>query len=166
MLITCDDRVRLQCGFSLGGWQSQITLWVFFGVMVESDYIVGFLWDDDRVRLHCGFSLGYSVCCLPPPHLLLTAWFVCTFKVSKLLFTQLQKEIKVLSCNCKCKEQGGVVAQLVERQPRDPMDSMTRGLNPVRSTRKICECFSESICCADSLCITKTLHTGKNKKTG
>ena len=36
---------------------------------------------------------------------------------------------------------GDVVAQLVERQPRDPMDSLTRGSNPVRSTRKICEIF-------------------------
>ena len=45
---------------------------------------------------------------------------------------------------------GNVVAQLVERQPRDPMDSMTRGSNPVRSTTTICESFSESKCGADS----------------
>ena len=36
-----------------------------------------------------------------------------------------------------------VVAQLVERRPRDPMDSMIRGSNPVRSTRNICGSFSE-----------------------
>ena len=30
------------------------------------------------------------------------------------------------------------VAQWVERRPRDPMDSMIRGSNSVRSTRKIC----------------------------
>ena len=30
-----------------------------------------------------------------------------------------------------------MVAQLVERLPRDPMDAMGRGSNPVRSTRKI-----------------------------
>ena len=30
---------------------------------------------------------------------------------------------------------GDMVAQWVERRPRDPMDSMTRGSNPVRSTR-------------------------------
>ena len=45
---------------------------------------------------------------------------------------------------------GDVVAQLVERRHRDPMDSMTRGSNPVRSTINICERFSESKCCADS----------------
>ena len=37
-----------------------------------------------------------------------------------------------------------MVAQLVERRPQDQMDSKTRGSNPVRSTRKICETFSES----------------------
>ena len=36
---------------------------------------------------------------------------------------------------------GDVVAQLVERRPRDPMDSMIRGSNPVRSSRKNCESF-------------------------
>ena len=36
---------------------------------------------------------------------------------------------------------GDVVAQLAERRPRDPVDSMTRGSNPVRSTRTICEFF-------------------------
>ena len=39
---------------------------------------------------------------------------------------------------------GDVVAQLVEHRPRDPMDSKTRGSNPVWSTSKICESFSES----------------------
>ena len=33
-------------------------------------------------------------------------------------------------------EPGDVVAQLVERRPRDPMDAMDRGSNPVRSTIK------------------------------
>ena len=51
---------------------------------------------------------------------------------------------------------GGVVAQWVERRPRDPMDSMTRGSNPVRSTRKICESFSELKCCADLLSVCPT----------
>ena len=32
-------------------------------------------------------------------------------------------------------------AQWVERRPQDPMDSMTRGLNPVRYTRKNWEVF-------------------------
>ena len=41
---------------------------------------------------------------------------------------------------------GDVVAQLVERRPRNPMDSMTRGSNPVWSIRTICESFSESKC--------------------
>ena len=37
------------------------------------------------------------------------------------------------------------VAQLVERRPRDPIKWLTRGSNPVRSTRTICErFFSES----------------------
>ena len=31
-----------------------------------------------------------------------------------------------------------VLAQWVEPRPRDPMDSMTRGSNQIRSTRKIC----------------------------
>ena len=44
-----------------------------------------------------------------------------------------------------------VVAQLVERRPQDPMDAMNRGSNPVRSTRTICDSFSKSKCCADSL---------------
>ena len=39
---------------------------------------------------------------------------------------------------------GDVVAQLVECWPRDPMDSMIRGSNSVRSTRKMCESYSES----------------------
>ena len=39
---------------------------------------------------------------------------------------------------------GDVVAQLVERRPPDPMDFMTGGSNPVRSTIQICESFSES----------------------
>ena len=39
------------------------------------------------------------------------------------------------------------VAQLVERQPRDPIDSMTRGSNPVRSTRTICKSFSVKMLC-------------------
>ena len=39
---------------------------------------------------------------------------------------------------------GDMVAQLVEHRPQDSMDSMTRGSNPVRSTRTICESFSES----------------------
>ena len=30
---------------------------------------------------------------------------------------------------------------MVQRRPPDPMDSMTRGSNPVRSTRHICESF-------------------------
>ena len=47
---------------------------------------------------------------------------------------------------------GDGVAQLVERRPQDPMDSITRGSNPVRSTRKICEFFSQK-CCADSLSV-------------
>ena len=51
---------------------------------------------------------------------------------------------------------GDVVAQLVERLPRDPMDSMTRGSNPVRSIRNICESCSESKCCADSLSVCYT----------
>ena len=46
---------------------------------------------------------------------------------------------------------GDGVAQLVERWPRDPMNSMTRGSKPVKSTRTISESFSESKCCADSL---------------
>ena len=40
-----------------------------------------------------------------------------------------------------------VVAQLVERRPRDPMDSMTRGSNPIRSTRQICEFFGVKMLC-------------------
>ena len=36
---------------------------------------------------------------------------------------------------------GGGVAQLVEHRPRDPMDSMTRGSKPVRSTRRKKEFF-------------------------
>ena len=37
---------------------------------------------------------------------------------------------------------GDVVAQLVQRRPRNPVDSMTRGSNSMRITRKICESFS------------------------
>ena len=45
-------------------------------------------------------------------------------------------------------ESGDVVAQLVERWPRDPMDSMVRGSNPVRSTSKNCEFFwVKMLCC-------------------
>ena len=56
-------------------------------------------------------------------------------------------------------EQGDVVAQLVERRPRDPMgDSMTRGSNPVRSTQTISESFSESKWCTDSLSVCPTPH--------
>ena len=51
---------------------------------------------------------------------------------------------------------GDVVTQWVERRPRDPMDSMTRGSNPVRSTRKVCKSFSESKCCASSLSVCPT----------
>ena len=51
---------------------------------------------------------------------------------------------------------GDGVAQLVERQPQDPMDSMIRGTNPVRSTRKICESFSELKCCAYLLLVCPT----------
>ena len=40
-----------------------------------------------------------------------------------------------------------------ERRPRDPMNSMTRDSNAVRSTRQICKCFSESKYCADSLSV-------------
>ena len=36
---------------------------------------------------------------------------------------------------------GDGVSQWVERRPQDPMDSMTRGSNPVRNTRKMCEFF-------------------------
>ena len=61
-----------------------------------------------------------------------------------------------------------VVSQLVERRPRDPMDSMTRGSNPVRSTIKHCESFSESKCCTDSLSVCPTpvwISTHKNVRT-
>ena len=52
---------------------------------------------------------------------------------------------------------GDVVAQLVE--PRDPMDSTTRGSNPVRRTRNICEFSSKSKCCADSsVCPTPCVY--------
>ena len=34
-----------------------------------------------------------------------------------------------------------IIAQLVERRPQDPMYSMTRGSNPVRSTRKFVTVF-------------------------
>ena len=54
-------------------------------------------------------------------------------KLQGLLHSMLKKD--PISCHL----QGDVVAQWVERRPRDPMDSMTRGSNPVRSTRKICE---------------------------
>ena len=54
------------------------------------------------------------------------------------------------------KRHGDIVAQLVERRPRDTMESMTRGSNPVRSTHKMCESFSESKCCADSLSVCPT----------
>ena len=46
-----------------------------------------------------------------------------------------------------------------------PMDSMATGSNPVRSTRTICESFSESKCCADSLSVCPTpvcIPTHKN----
>ena len=48
---------------------------------------------------------------------------------------------KVMTLNRQARD---VVAQLVERRPRDPMGAMDRGSNPVRSARKICESFSES----------------------
>ena len=56
------------------------------------------------------------------------------------------------------------MAQLVERQPRDPVDSVTRRSNPVRSTRTSCESFSEKKCCADSsVCLTPVcIHMHKN----
>ena len=41
----------------------------------------------------------------------------------------------------------GVVAQWVERRPRDAMDSMTSGSNPVWSTRHNYESFSLSTYC-------------------
>ena len=39
------------------------------------------------------------------------------------------------------KRDSGGVNQLVERRPQDRMDSMTRGSNPILSTRKSCEFF-------------------------
>ena len=46
------------------------------------------------------------------------------------------------------------VDQLLERRPQDPMDSMTRGSNPVRSTRKkLVRVFPSQKCCADSLSV-------------
>ena len=45
------------------------------------------------------------------------------------------------------------VTQLVKHRTQDPK---TRGSNPVRSTRKICQSFSESKCCADSLLVCPT----------
>ena len=54
----------------------------------------------------------------------------------------------------------GDVLRVGDVEARDPMDSMTRGSNPVLSTRKICKSFSESKCCADlSVCPTKRSHT-------
>ena len=60
-----------------------------------------------------------------------------------------------------------MVAQVVEHRHRDPMDSMTRGSNPVRRTRTICESFSDSKCCADSsVCPTPVcIRTHKNGVT-
>ena len=56
---------------------------------------------------------------------------------------------------------GDLVAQLVERRPWDPTNSITRGLNPVRSTRKICKSLSES----DSLSVCPTpVYTRTHKK--
>ena len=55
--------------------------------------------------------------------------------------------------------------KLVEHRPQDPMDSRTRGSNPVRSTNKIYESFSESKCCAGSLLVCPTpvcIHTHKH----
>ena len=43
--------------------------------------------------------------------------------------------------------EGDVVAQWVECRPRDPMDPSTRGSNPVRSTRNICEFFRVKMFC-------------------
>ena len=37
---------------------------------------------------------------------------------------------------------GDVVAQLVERRPQDPMDSMTRGSNPIRTQEKHLRVFT------------------------
>ena len=58
----------------------------------------------------------------------------------------------LLSCR------GDVVAQLVERRPRDPMDSMTRGSNPVRSTKFVRVFPSENVVltrcrCAPTPCV-------------
>ena len=52
---------------------------------------------------------------------------------------------------------GDVVAQSVERRPRDLMDSMTGGSNPVRSTRNMCASCSESkngVLTPMSVCLT------------
>ena len=49
----------------------------------------------------------------------------------------------------------GVMAHLVQRRPPDPMDSMIRGSNPVRSTRKL-ESLSESKYRSDSLLVCPT----------
>ena len=60
---------------------------------------------------------------------------------------------------------GDVVAQLVERRPRDPMDSMTRGSNPVRGTITICKRFpSQNVVltrcrCAPPPCVNARLRT-------
>ena len=71
--------------------------------------------------------------------------------------------VSVLSavCMCVCVNfyRGGRVAQLVECWTPDPK---TRGSNPTGSTRTICESFSESNCCADSLSVCPTpvcIHT-------
>ena len=42
---------------------------------------------------------------------------------------------------------------LIQRRTRDPMYSMTRSSNPIRSTSNNCDSFSESKCCADSLSV-------------
>ena len=60
---------------------------------------------------------------------------------------------------------GDVVAQMVERPPRNPMDSMTRGSNLVQNTRNICESFPESKCCADSSVCPVCTRTHKNVRT-
>ena len=45
---------------------------------------------------------------------------------------------------------GGCGGSIGRALARDPMDSTSRGSNLVQSTRKICDSFSESKCCADS----------------
>ena len=95
-----------------------------------------------RLCMHCAFVRTFPFClCFLLTYLLLRQLSFCVASMC----------VQYIMCVHR-----DVVAQLIEHRPRNPMDFMTRGSNPVRSIRNTGESFSESKCCADSLSVCPT----------